>query len=197
MGSGGKHGRSSEKTHQFAEFRSIVPSPTPPLPASPRKQICYEGEHLACLLKSIKRAMESARLMDASLPLRIWLKQNFSLGINEVTRVLERMPTNPTSQRGISRGHSFTCQSHQNMASPVQLQVILLASDCHPQWLTRHLFTIAPTRKVPLILVKDKKMGSVKLGDLVKLRTAVAVGIKVKGSVINQLMEEILSGAMD
>ena len=60
-------------------------------------------------------------------------------------------------------------------------KVILLAADCNPRWLIKHLPGLALSRNVPLIFVKDKKGGSLRLGELVKLKTAIAVGIKVTG----------------
>lgn len=56
----------------------------------------------------------------------------------------------------------------------------MLAADCNPKWLTKHLPTLAKSRKVPLIIVKDDKKGSLRLGELVKLKTAVAIGVKVR-----------------
>lgn len=139
---------------------------------------CYEGERLAGLLKSIEREIELAKLSNRALPEKIWFKQQFSIGVNDVTRVLERM--------GGFAQHL--------KASPVQLQAILLAWDCNPRWLTKHLPTLASLRKVPVIFVKDKKGGSLRLGELVHLKTAIAIGIKARGNGINQAIEEILRG---
>lgn len=96
---------------------------------------------------------------------------------------------------------------------------MLLASDCNPRWLTKHLPSLASSRRVPLIYVKDKKGGSLRLGEVVKLRTAIAIGVKVnatsykvnilffftiillisrkiqaKGNAINELFGKILHG---
>ncbi|KAL2456559.1 Ribosomal protein L7Ae signature domain-containing protein [Forsythia ovata] len=57
-------------------------------------------------------------------------------------------------------------------------EAVLLASDCNPRWLTKHLPALAASRKVPLIFIKDNKEGSLRLGDLVKLKTAIAIGIQ-------------------
>uniref|UniRef100_A0A5B7BWC6 Ribosomal protein eL8/eL30/eS12/Gadd45 domain-containing protein n=1 Tax=Davidia involucrata TaxID=16924 RepID=A0A5B7BWC6_DAVIN len=157
----------------------------------PQEQICYEGESLARLLKSIQREIESARLLDRALPDKIWLKQQFSIGVNDVTRVLERMP--PIAVMESSRQQPLINCSNCK-ASPVQLQAILLASDCNPRWLTKHLPRMASSRKVPLIFVKDNKGGSLRLGELVKLKTAITIGVKAKGNAINQLIEKILRG---
>lgn len=54
-----------------------------------------------------------------------------------------------------------------------------MASDSNPRWLTKHLPSLASSRKVPIILVRDKKGGSLRLGELVQLKTAMAIGIKV------------------
>jgi hypothetical protein len=62
----------------------------------------------------------------------------------------------------------------------MMMQAVLVASDCNPLWLTKHLQSLAASRGVPLIFVKDNKQGSLRLGELVKLKTAIAIGIKVR-----------------
>lgn len=62
------------------------------------------------------------------------------------------------------------------------MQAILIASDCNPKWLAKHLPSLASSRKVPLIFVKDKRGGSLRLGELVKLKTAIAIGVKVSAT---------------
>ncbi|TYI00223.1 hypothetical protein ES332_A11G118300v1 [Gossypium tomentosum] len=150
--------------------------------ALPQQQDCYEGKRLIHVLESIRRGIESARaLAGNSLPEKVWLKQQFAIGVNDVTRVLERM--------------AAIIDDGSTAQSPfVRFQAILLAADCNPKWLTKHLPTLAKSRKVPLIIVKDDKKGSLRLGELVKLKTAVAIGVKARGSAINQIMEEILDG---
>ncbi|KAK7364516.1 hypothetical protein VNO80_13241 [Phaseolus coccineus] len=64
---------------------------------------------------------------------------------------------------------------------------VLVASNCNPRWLMKHLLSLASTRSVPLIFVRDNKHGSLRLGELNQLKTAIAIGIKeavlgVKGS---------------
>lgn len=154
-----------------------------------KESISYEGENLVGLLKSIQREIESARVLDRALPDKIWLKQQFSIGVNDVTRVLERMP--PPDAEMESLNSVINSGSNSN-ASSVKLQVILVASDCNPRWLTKHLPSLASSRKVPLIFVKDKKGGSLRLGELVKLKTAIAIGVKARGNAINHLIENIL-----
>ncbi|GFP80549.1 hypothetical protein PHJA_000198300 [Phtheirospermum japonicum] len=150
---------------------------------------CFEGETLARFLKSIQREIESARVVDSALPLKFWIKQQFAVGVNEVTRALERMPLN----------HGRTKISSDDVddsgkAPCVDLQAILLVSDCNPRWLTKHLPALADARNVPLIFLRDKKEGSLRLGELVQLKTAIAIGIKDKGNAINQVIKEVLFG---
>ncbi|XP_050236371.1 uncharacterized protein LOC126686376 [Mercurialis annua] len=158
----------------------------PPKPNSvpPQDQNCYEGDNLARLLKLIQGGVESAKLKDQNaLPEKFWFKQQFAIGANEVTRVLERMM--PVQK--LNHPHR----------PPIQLQAILIASDSNPKYIKKHLLSLALSRKVPVILVKDSKRGSVRLGELVRLKTALALGIKAKGNSINHIVEKILSGGND
>ncbi|WOL13580.1 hypothetical protein Cni_G22350 [Canna indica] len=59
------------------------------------------------------------------------------------------------------------------------LKAVILASDCNPRWLKKHIPTLASSRRVPVILVKDNKRSSLRLGQVVKLKTTLAIGIKV------------------
>jgi hypothetical protein len=60
----------------------------------------YEGERLTHLLDLIQRGIETSKLSNVnSLPEKIWLKKQIAIGINEVTRVLERMNPNNTSDQ--------------------------------------------------------------------------------------------------
>ncbi|KAL3511648.1 hypothetical protein ACH5RR_024365 [Cinchona calisaya] len=152
---------------------------------------CYEGESLAGLLDLIRREIESSRNFDRALPEKVWLKQQFSIGVNDVTRVLERMQ--PVSSVKCSSQEQLMNGSHNVKMPSVQLQAILLAADCNPRWLLKHLPSLAHSRGVPILFVKDNKGGSLRLGELVKLKTAIAVGIKARGNPINQLVEKVLS----
>ncbi|KAL3819340.1 hypothetical protein ACJIZ3_005245 [Penstemon smallii] len=150
-------------------------------------EFCFEGETLAPFLKSIQREIESARALNTTLPPKFWLKQQFAVGVNEVTRVLERMPKIPPEEHFLS--------NHVDSRAPcVHLQAILIASNCNPRWMTKHLPALAASRNVPLIFIKDRKESSLRLGELIKLKTAIAVGIKAKGNSINQLIKEVLVG---
>ncbi|KAL3643071.1 hypothetical protein CASFOL_013886 [Castilleja foliolosa] len=155
----------------------------------PQAQLCFEGETLARFLKSIRREIESARVVDAALPLKFWIKQQFAVGVNEVTRALERM----LGRTEISSDELLPTNGDDSRKAPcVKLQAILLASDCNPRWLTKHLPALADARNVPLIYLKDRKEGSLRLGELVQLKTAIAIGIKDKGNAVNQVIKEVL-----
>ncbi|XP_048226359.1 uncharacterized protein LOC8265871 isoform X2 [Ricinus communis] len=157
---------------------------------------CYEGERLARLLKLIQGGIESAKHVDKkSLPEKFWFKQQFAIGVNEVTRALERMLP-ATEMRGSPQkpACSSIISTNHRRPPPVRIQVILIASDSNPKWLTKHLPSLASSRKIPVIFVRDKKGGSLRLGELVNLKTAIALGIKAKGNSINQIVEEMLCG---
>lgn len=106
--------------------------------------------------------------------------------MNDVTRVLERMKpvTSP-----MAAGLASECNppapppkakaaSNAN-ANATALQAVLIAADSNPRWLTKHLPSLALSRNVPLIFLKDNKGASLRLGQLVKLKTAIAIGVKV------------------
>ncbi|CAH9140363.1 unnamed protein product [Cuscuta epithymum] len=149
----------------------------------PLPELCFEGESLDHLLEAFSSEIESARSTDTALPEKFWFKQQFSMGVNEVTRVLERMPPVAATPND---------DSVQAVPPQTQLQAILLASDCNPWGLTKHLSSLAASRRVPLLFVKDKKRGSLRLGEVVKLKTAIAVGVKVRGNAINKLVSSLL-----
>ncbi|QCE07167.1 50S ribosomal protein L30e-like [Vigna unguiculata] len=122
----------------------------------------YEGERLTNLLQSIRREIRTARDSDGtSLSEKIWLKQQFSIGVNDVTRVLERMK--PCTELE-SSAQLVPLRSNNNKTPSVKLQAVLVASDCNPRWLTKHLQSLASSRSVPLIFVGDNKHGSFRLG---------------------------------
>ncbi|KAJ0458058.1 putative 50S ribosomal protein L30e [Helianthus annuus] len=152
----------------------------------------YEGQSLLHLLSSIQREIKSARLADQSLPHKIWLKQQFSIGVNDVTRVLERMPAVHGSIS--SPLQKATYCSRNAKQPPLRLQAILIATDCNPRGLTKHLPILASSREVPVIFVKDTTGGSFKLGEIVNLKTAMAIGVKARGNSINKMISEILGG---
>lgn len=165
-----------------------------PLVVSTSEQLkqsnCYDGERLIGMLKSIDREIESTKLSKGPLPEKVWIKQQFSIGVNEVTRVLERMPPCSLSEES---AQDSTVERGDCKESSVQLQAVLLAFDCNPRLLVKHIPDLAASRKVPVIIVEDKKGGSLRLGELVKLKTAIVIGVKAKGSGINALVAEIVA----
>ncbi|PON88787.1 Ribosomal protein [Trema orientale] len=138
-----------------------------------RLRVVQKGSSLAMATSPSPPLTTKKSWTDAPFFTFLYSFQQFSIGVNEVTRVLERMT--PTSKTG-------------------KLQAVLLASDSNPRWLTKHLPSLALSRKVPLIFLKDNKQASLRLGQLVKLKTAIAIGVKAKGNSINQLFAEILVG---
>ncbi|KAL2486688.1 Ribosomal protein L7Ae/L30e/S12e/Gadd45 family protein [Abeliophyllum distichum] len=100
-------------------------------------QFCFEGEDLARLLKSIHSQIESTRTLNTALPDKFWLKQQFSIGVNEVTRVLERMPPNLGTESYFPDHLLKSSKCDGRKAPSIRLQAVLLASDCNPRWLTK------------------------------------------------------------
>ncbi|KAJ0250089.1 hypothetical protein HA466_0142890 [Hirschfeldia incana] len=138
----------------------------------------YEGERLTHLLGLVQRGIETSKTLNVnSLPDKIWLKKQIAIGINEVTRVLERMKPNPNDTR----------------QTPVQLQVVIIVADCKPRMLTKHIPNLAASRNVPVIYIRDHKRASLRLGELVKLKTALAIGFKARGTDLNLIIQQILS----
>ncbi|CAM0906948.1 unnamed protein product [Alopecurus aequalis] len=55
------------------------------------------GDLLDELLSKLIRSVEVAKASRAGLLEKIWMKQQFYVGVNDVTRVLERMPATASS----------------------------------------------------------------------------------------------------
>lgn len=149
----------------------------------------YNGQRLDDLLAKIWRSIELAKSSKGELPDKIWIKQQFAIGVNDVTRLLERMPQGDT----VLDAHEISCPGKSmRRSSSVSLQAVLVAADCNPKWLTKHIPILASSKMVPVILVKDGKCASLRLGALLNLKTALAVGVKARGSCINAAFEEFL-----
>ncbi|KQK15025.1 hypothetical protein BRADI_1g20180v3 [Brachypodium distachyon] len=121
------------------------------------------------------------------------MKQQFSIGVNDVTRVLERMPAAAASHSGCSI-EALTGKALRR-APLVPLQAVLIAADCNPKWLTKHIPTLASTREVPILCLKDNKGSSLRLGQVADVRTALAIGIKARDSIINKTIDEVLKSS--
>ncbi|KAJ3678274.1 hypothetical protein LUZ60_002077 [Juncus effusus] len=154
--------------------------------------ICCEGDQLEALLIKLQRSLELAKASNGEISDKIWMKLQFAIGINDVTRVLERM-TLPDSNSNIkSNSNSNLKHDKFNKGNYRPLQAVILATDCNPKWLTKHIPQIAASRNVVVISLKDEKASSFRLGQLVKVKTALAIGIKERGSIINKAVEEFL-----
>ncbi|XP_051125758.1 uncharacterized protein LOC127247784 [Andrographis paniculata] len=179
--------RSIRKTGGAAA--GVVPEPIDDRSFLPHAS--FEGESLTRFLESFRREIEAARALNENLPYKIWIKKHFAVGVNEVTRVLERMPPNYESR--ISSEEQLQTNCNDSKPTCAYLQAILMASDCNPRWLTKHLPTLAASRNVPIISVKDRKEGSLRLGELIKLKTTIAIGVKAQEISLNRLIEEVLA----
>ncbi|ERN02035.1 hypothetical protein AMTRI_Chr02g266150 [Amborella trichopoda] len=148
----------------------------------------FQGKPLKDLLTRLKRGIESAKLTKGTLPDKLWMKEQFAIGVNDVTRTLERMPRANAERSTLES----SIASNDQKAPAIQLQAVLVAWDCNPRWLTAHFPKLASSRGVPLLFVRDRKAGSLQLGKLVNLKTAVAIGVKVRGTGINMVITEII-----
>ncbi|CAN6199967.1 unnamed protein product [Urochloa humidicola] len=157
------------------------------------------GEVLDDLLSKLVRAyhvffcrsVEIAKASRGGLPEKIWMKQQFAIGVNDVTRVLERMPV-ASATHSTHNSNEAEIVSGRRRAPLVPLQAVLVAADCNPKWLTKHIPTLASTRQVPVLSLKDNKGSSLRLGHVVNVRTALAIGVKAKDSIVNKTIDEVL-----
>nr|XP_051210967.1 uncharacterized protein LOC127328405 [Lolium perenne] len=135
----------------------------------------FGGDTLDELLSKLIRSVEVAKALRGGLPEKVWMKQQFCVRVNDVTRVLERMPAAVASHCGCSSEGS----THKVLwrAPLVPLQVVLIAADCNPKWLTKHIPTLASTRQVPVLCLKDNKGSSLRLGQVANVKTALAIGM--------------------
>ncbi|CAH2072083.1 unnamed protein product, partial [Thlaspi arvense] len=169
------------KTTQMRGATPINPQKIEADASSVKESDYYEGESLTHLLGLIQRGIETSKLSNVkSLPEKMWLKQQIAIGINEVTRVLERMKPN-------------TVDHQQKLRQPpVQLQVVIVVADCKPRMLTKHIPNLAASRNVPVLYIRDNKRASLRLGELVKLKTALAIGVKARANDLNLILSQIL-----
>ncbi|GJN33226.1 hypothetical protein PR202_gb21801 [Eleusine coracana subsp. coracana] len=151
------------------------------------------GDALDDLLLKLVRSVEVAKASRGGLPEKIWMKQQFAIGVNDVTRVLERMPASSSSTHSTPSSSEAHTVSGRRRAPLVPLQAVLVAADCNPKWLTKHIPTLASTRQVPVLYLKDNKAGSLRLGQVVNVRTALAIGVKARDSVVNKTIDEVLN----
>ncbi|XP_015694788.1 uncharacterized protein LOC102703412 isoform X2 [Oryza brachyantha] len=127
------------------------------------------GDDLDDLLSKLTRSVEVAKASRGGLPEKIWMKRQFAIGVNDVTRVLERMPAAAVTQSG-------PCSSEaQTGKAPLTAPSVSL--------------------QVPVLCLKDNKESSLRLGQVVNVRTALAIGVKARDSIINKAVDEALRTA--
>ncbi|KAI5078733.1 hypothetical protein GOP47_0006404 [Adiantum capillus-veneris] len=119
----------------------------------------------------------------------------FCIGVNDVTRTLERMPCVCNGFSSSLEGDkpvedveiSTSVDTRKGLRKITLLQVVIVAIDVHPRLLVSHFPELAASRKVPLITLSGGNgSGSLRLGELFHLRTAIAVGLKVGDSELNK-----------
>lgn len=138
----------------------------------------------------------------------------FCIGINNVTRALEMMPIVQNKWRqkkppdlsaiiskpiqGGEGGNQACIRSanyNKTMSSlnATHLQAVIVASDVHPRLLVSHLPDLTASRNVPFLTISaGNGTGSVRLGRIFNLRTAIAVGLKNGDFAINRAMRSFL-----
>lgn len=135
------------------------------------------------------------------------LKANLCVGINNVTRTLERMPAKPA---GASEGESQPKRSktvdntvtklgtsaqqlHPKSSNVTRLQAVIVAADVQPKALVAHLGALCASRGVVILPVSGGDgSGSLKLGEVLGTRAAIAIGIKEGDTPINWAVESIM-----
>ncbi|KAH9550669.1 hypothetical protein CY35_10G083500 [Sphagnum magellanicum] len=111
------------------------------------------------------------------------LKENLIVGINNVTRALEKLPSdaantfNTNLQLKVVQNIDAGLQDLELKVT--QLQVVLVAIDVNPRTLINHVMLLCTSRGVPILPVSGGDgCGSLRLGELLGTRTAIAIGIK-------------------
>ncbi|KAL2630356.1 hypothetical protein R1flu_015042 [Riccia fluitans] len=111
------------------------------------------------------------------------LKVHFCIGINSVTRTLERMPSKNKKRSGIAEKLANLSEmelSGAGKSKPETLQAIVVAVDVQPKNLVGHLGYLCHSRGVPMVSINGGDgMGSLRLGEVLGLKTAVVIGIKI------------------
>ncbi|KAH7295547.1 hypothetical protein KP509_27G054300 [Ceratopteris richardii] len=126
-------------------------------------------------------------------------KDLFYIGVNNATRALERMQhTCNGSIAAMESGKQLLQSQNVNNGrgrtpKRVPLQVVIIATDVHPRALVGHFSALASSKKVPLIMVNGGNgSGSLRLGEIFKLRTAIAIALKAGDSEVNKAMNHFL-----
>jgi len=179
----------------------------------------WSGKQLEGLLKSLSRAIEIVMETkegdlvttkvkpDSKKCLVKELKAHLLVGINNVTRALERMHVNPViSDRepqpkrlklvdnAVAELEMMVQKGQVEKLNVTPLQAVIVAIDVHPRVLVSHLVSLCASRGVPMLPVSGggDGCGSLRLGELLGTRTAIAIGIKAGDTPINWAVEVIL-----
>ncbi|OEL22850.1 hypothetical protein BAE44_0016133 [Dichanthelium oligosanthes] len=142
------------------------------------------GDDLDDLLSKLVRSVEIAKASRGGLPEKIWMKVSLSLLCFTNSLTLVPLGCSCTLLNKLAFAYSHI-QQLNGLA-------VLVAADCNPKWLTKHIPTLASTRKVPILSLKDNKGSSLRLGHVVNVRTALAIGVKARDSIVNKTIDEVL-----
>ncbi|CAN6333817.1 unnamed protein product [Urochloa humidicola] len=74
------------------------------------------GGDLDDLLSKLVRSVEIAKASRGGLPEKIWMKQQFAIRVNDVTRVLERIPHSVTASNSTQRSSEAPTVSRRHQA---------------------------------------------------------------------------------
>ncbi|KAG0597957.1 hypothetical protein M758_12G033100 [Ceratodon purpureus] len=179
----------------------------------------WSGKQLESLLQALSRAIEivlEKRAEELDLEkgkegskkcLAKELKANLCVGINNVSRALERMPAKsaitslgePQSKRSktvdniVTELEALGQQIQPKRAKATPLQAVIVAIDVQPKALVAHLGVLCASRGVLMLPIRGGDgSGSLKLGEVLGTRTAIAVGIKEGDTPINWAVESIM-----
>ncbi|KAE8802564.1 hypothetical protein D1007_21754 [Hordeum vulgare] len=147
------------------------------------------GDCLDELLSKLIRSVEVAQDSRGGLPEKIWMKWVAPI------RTWEAELVTPGPKDLVWRPYLHEDVAVVLLFAPgfrVKTLAVIIAADCNPKWLTKHIPTLASTRQVPVLCLKDNKGSSLRLGQVVNVGTALAIGIKARDSIINKAIDEIL-----
>ncbi|MCO5552529.1 hypothetical protein L7F22_006041 [Adiantum nelumboides] len=150
----------------------------------------------SALKRGIGEALDSKSCKEATRKYKAFL----CIGVNNVTRTLERMPYVSSNLNVSLEGDNQMQEVSQSvddkrkgMRKITFLQVVIVAVDVHPRLLVNHFPELAASRRVPLITLSGGNgSGSLRLGELLHLRTAIAVGLKAGDSEMNKAISFFL-----
>ncbi|XP_010490328.1 PREDICTED: 60S acidic ribosomal protein P0-like [Camelina sativa] len=80
----------------------------------------------------------------------------------------------------------------QNIRKGLRGDSVVLMGKNTMMILRKHIPNLAASRGVLVLYIRDNKRASLRLGELVKLKTALAIGVKTRGNELNLLLQQIL-----